>query len=124
MKRLPGLVLAFFSVLALTVGFAGSRAHADPIVYDYPALPGPVANCKWFDDNINNHSLASIIRQTDLIYNLKALAAGQNVAVSGTATTELGGQLVQFDLDRRLLCVTAEAINPTLPAPTPTPPQL
>jgi hypothetical protein len=122
MKRLPALVFSSLLAIGVSGACAGVRASAAPIAYAYSALPGPATTCKWFDDNINDHSLDAIIRQTDLIYNRAPLEPGVNVAVNGTATTALGGALVSFDYTRRLMCVTSEAIDPTQPQPTPTPP--
>jgi hypothetical protein len=118
MKRRASLALA---LVALAAGFAGSGpAIAQSITYAFTGLPGNVSDCAWFDDNINDRSLDSLIRQTDQLYNRVALPPGQAVAISGTGTTAKGEQLVQFDLGRRLICTGADAVYPPTPSPQPT----
>lgn len=121
-RSIPRFAFALVAFLAalLSAGFGAVRA--DTIVYTYPGLPGPVANCQWFDDNINDRSIDAIIRQTDLIYNRLALPAGENVAITQTATSAAGAQLVAFNVNRRLLCADSSAFHaePT-PTPSPTP---
>ena len=107
-----------FVALAFSAGFGAVRA--DTIVYTYPALPGPVANCQWFDDNINDRAIDALIRQTDLLYNRAALPAGVNVAITQTATTAAGAQEAGFDLNRRSLCADS-AVFREEPAPSPSP---
>lgn len=116
-RNLTG-ALAFLA-FALFAGFGTVRA--DTIVYTYPALPGPVANCVWFDDNINDRAIDALIRQTDLIYNRATLPVGLNVAITQSATTAAGAQEVSFDVNRRLLCADSAAFHeePT-PSPSPT----
>jgi hypothetical protein len=108
---------AFFAVAASAVVPAASET----IVYEYPAMPGPVANCQWFNDNLNDRTIDGIIRLTDLIYNRVALTPDTPVTVTQTATTAAGVQVVQFDLGRRLLCAGAEALHPELSQPSPPP---
>jgi hypothetical protein len=91
------------------------------VYYQYPALPGPVSNCQWFDDNINDRTTDSIVRQTDLIYNRLALTPNTTVNVSGSATTQLGAQVVQFDVGGRLLCAESTVLHPDLTEPSPSP---
>jgi hypothetical protein len=110
--------MVFASLIAAGfIAAAGSviaPASAETIAYSYAALPGPVSNCQWFDDNLNDHSIDAIIRQTDLLYNRATLQPGFDVAVSATATTLRGDQLVQFDLKGRLLCAGATALHPEM----------
>lgn len=97
-------------------------APAETIVYEFAALPGPVVNCQWFDDNLNDHSIDAMIRQTDLLYNRVALPPDVTVAVSQTATTARGDQVAQFDLHGRLLCAGAAVFHPEMTESTPSPP--
>lgn len=101
--------LAFLTFLALLLSAGLGIARADTVVYTYPALPGPVANCQWFDDNLNDRSIDALIRQTDLIYNRAALPADANVTVTQSAKNAAGTQLVGFDLNRRSLCADSAA---------------
>jgi hypothetical protein len=41
--------------------------------------------------------------------------------VTGTATTAQAGQVVQFDISRRLLCAGAQVLHPEMPEPSPSP---
>lgn len=120
MKRSTHLVIFAAAALGLAA-VAGKSAPAETIAYSYVALPGPVDNCRWFDDNLNDHSESSMIRLTDLLYNRAALPPGTGVAVSGSALSARGDQLVQFDLHGRLLCAGAAALHPELTEATPTP---
>ncbi|MBV8373792.1 MAG: hypothetical protein JOY69_11080 [Candidatus Eremiobacteraeota bacterium] len=115
--------LAFAAFIA-AVGSAALAAPAETVAYSYPALPGPVANCVWFDDNLNDHSIDAIIRQTDLLYNRAPLPPGATVAVSQTGTTARGDQIAQFTLNGRLLCAGATAFHPEMTEATPTPPDI
>jgi hypothetical protein len=105
----------------IALGFATLPARSETIYYQFPALPGPVANCQWFDDNINDRSIDAIVRQTDLIYNRLALTPNTNVAVTGSATTLRGAQVVQFDVNGRLLCAEATVMHPDLVEPSASP---
>ncbi|HEY1429787.1 MAG TPA: hypothetical protein VGF18_09450 [Candidatus Tumulicola sp.] len=106
----------------IALGLATLPARSETIYFQFPALPGPVANCQWFDDNINDRSTDSIVRQTDLIYNRLALTPNTNVAITGSATTQKGEQVVQFDVAGRLLCAEATVMHPEVPEPSPSPP--
>lgn len=119
MKR--STVFAAIAAVALTIALT-SRTPAETIVYAYAALPGPVANCTWFNDNLNDHSEASMIRLTDLLYNRAALPPGANVNVSAGAPDGRGDQDLQFTLNGRLLCAGAAALHPEIVEATPTPP--
>jgi hypothetical protein len=117
MKRRASLAVA---LVALAAAFgAAAPATAQNIVYEFTGLPGGASECAWFDDNINERSLDSLIRQTNLLYNRVALPPGQPIAISGTATTAQGAQVVQFDLGKRLICTGADAVYPPTPAPSP-----
>jgi hypothetical protein len=107
---------------AAVLGIASLPARSETIYYQFPALPGPVANCQWFDDNINDRTTDSLVRQTDLIYNRLALVPNSTVTVTGSATTQKGAQVVQFDVAGRLLCAEATVIHPDLTEPSPSPP--
>jgi hypothetical protein len=120
MKRPLLLVAAAAATLALAL--AGlAPAPAETVVYIYAALPGPVSNCTWFDDNLNDHSESAMIRLTDLLYNRAALPPGANVNVSQTATTGRGDQELGFTLNGRGLCAGAAAFHPEIVEATPTP---
>jgi len=119
MKR-SMLFVAAAGTLALALA-GRAPAPAETVVYVYAALPGPVSNCTWFDDNLNDHSESGMIRLTDLIYNRAALPPGANVNVSQTATTGRGDQEVGFTLNGRLLCAGAAAFRPEIVEATPTP---
>ena len=100
------------------LALAAGAASAQPILFSFVALPGAVDSCKWFDDNINDRSIGALSRQTDLLYNLVALPAGQEVAVGGPAVTEQGEQLVDFKLNARTVCSAGEAIYGPTPSPS------
>lgn len=121
MKRSTLFAAVVIAALALAV-VARTPAPAETIAYTYAALPGPVANCQWFDDNLNDHAEGSMVRLTDLLYNRAALPAGTAVNVSGSSTTARGDQVVQFQVNGRLLCAGAAALNPSITEATPTPP--
>jgi hypothetical protein len=116
----------FVSLMAVAFSVAAASAivsaPAETIAYSYAALPGPLANCQWFDDNLNDHSIDAMIRQTDLIYNRKALPPGAAVSVSQTGVTARGDQLAAFDLNGRLLCAGASVLHPDMTEAAPTPP--
>ncbi len=116
------LATAFMAILALGSGIASAQT----IVYTFAGLPGAVDTCKWFDDNINDRDVGALTRQTDLLYNRVALPPDQPVAIKGTAATDRGEQLVDFDLDKRTICAPASAVygptpEPTNQSPTPLP---
>lgn len=89
------------------------------ILYSFTGLRGAVDTCKWFNDNIGDRSIGALTHQTDLLYNRIALPAGADVAVRGTAVTEQGEQLVDFDLGRATICTAAEAVYGPTPSPSP-----
>jgi hypothetical protein len=92
------------------------------ILYSFTGLRGNVDTCKWFDDNLNtDRSEGSMIHQTDLLYNRIALPPDEPVTVRGTAVTDEGGQLVDFDLHGATICSTAEAVYGPTPSPSPAP---
>jgi hypothetical protein len=122
MKRLSALTVSTLAAGVAVVAFAALPARSETIYYQFPALPGPAANCQWFDDSINDRSTDSLIRQTDLIYNRLALVPNSTVTVTGSATTQKGAQVVQFDVAGRLLCAEATVIHPDLAEPLPSPP--
>jgi hypothetical protein len=119
MKRPSAAAAAFIGLLFV----AGGAASAQPILYSFTALRGAVGTCKWFDDNITDRSTAALTRQTDLLYNRLALPAEEQITVGGTATTDQGEQLVDFNLGGRTVCSAASAIyGPTpIPSEAPTP---
>ncbi|HVA34520.1 MAG TPA: hypothetical protein VNG31_10245 [Candidatus Baltobacteraceae bacterium] len=106
--------------IAAVVGIAPPVA-ADTIVYGFAALPGDVAACRWFDENLNDRSLGALARQVDLLYNRVALPAGTPVTVTQTATTTTGTQLVAFTVDRKTVCIGIDAVHPS-PIPSPAAP--
>ena len=111
------------AAVTLALALAGrAPAPAETVVYAYAALPGPVENCTWFDDNLNDHSENAMIRLTDLIYNRAALPPGATVNVTQSATTGRGDREAGFTLNGRLLCAGAAAFNPEIVEATPTPP--
>jgi hypothetical protein len=110
------------SLSAVILALVALPARSETIYYQFPALPGPVANCQWFDDNINDRTTDSLVRQTDLIYNRLALVPNSTVTATGSATTQKGTQVVQFDVAGRLLCAEATVIHPDLTEPSPSPP--
>ncbi|MBV9055844.1 MAG: hypothetical protein JO078_10790 [Candidatus Eremiobacteraeota bacterium] len=111
------LPTAFLALLL----FAGSIASAETISYTFTGLPGAVDSCKWFDDNLNDRDIGSLTRQTDLLYNRVALPVDQQVAIRGTALTERGEQLADFDLGKRTICAPASAIYGPTPEPSESP---
>ena len=115
------LVAATAAVMALATR---APAPAETVVYSYAALPGPVANCTWFNDNINDHSEDTMIHLTDLIYNRAALPPGANVNVTERTTTSRGDQELGFTLNGRLLCAGSAAFHPEIVEATPTPPSV
>lgn len=112
--------VVILAAMAMAGALAGP-AQAETTVYIYPALPGPAANCQWFDDNINDRSIDAIIRQTDALYNRLALPPGVPVAITGSAATAQGERVVDFHLNRRWLCADHAAFVPE-PAQSPAPP--
>lgn len=121
MRKL-GMALAAASFLL--AGLCRLPARAETTVYIYPALPGPATSCQWFDDNINDRSIDALIRQTDLLYNRLALPPGVPVALTGSATTQQGEQVVDFHLNKRWLCAdhaafVPEPVQSPLPSPAP-----
>jgi hypothetical protein len=116
MKRSPAVAAAF----ALLVALGAGAASAQTILYSFTGLRGPVDTCKWFDDNLNDRSIDALTHQTDLLYNRLALPVGTDITVRGTAVTEQGEQLVDFDL-HTAVCTAAEAIYGPTPSPSPTP---
>jgi hypothetical protein len=118
MKR-PSAAAAGFAVL---LALGGGAASADPILYTFTGLRGGAGDtCKWFNDNLTDRSIAALSRQTDLLYNRIALPVDENVTVGGTATTEQGGQLVDFHVNGALICTTAEAVYGATPMPSGSP---
>lgn len=117
MKR-PSTAAAAF---ALTIILAAGAAPASPILFVFTGLRGGAADtCKWFDDNLDDRSVAALTHQTDLLYNRIALPPETDVTVRGTALTNQGEQLVDFDLHSALICTTGEAIYGPTPSPSPT----
>ena len=114
------LPTAFIALLLVGSGIASAQT----IMYTFTGLPGAVDTCKWFDDNLNDRSIDSLTRQTDLLYDRVALPADEPVAIKGTALTERGEQLVDFDLGKRTICAPAAAVYGPTPEPSvsPTPP--
>jgi|SRR5580704_167430 hypothetical protein len=117
MKRPTAATAAFLVILAL----AGGVASAQTILYTFTGLPGAVDTCKWFDDNLNDRSVGALTRQTDLLYNRIALPADAPVTVRGTATTDQGEPLVDFNLGSKTFCTAAEAIYGPTPEPSTSP---
>jgi hypothetical protein len=116
MKR-PSTAAAAF---ALTVILGAGAASAQPILFTFTGLRGgAVDTCKWFDDNLQDRSIGTLTRQTDLLYNRIALPADATVAVRGTAVTDEGEQLVDFQLNSATICTAAEAIYGPTPSPSP-----
>ncbi len=122
MKHSMVFVSLLVAALVLSWASATISAPAETIAYSYAALPGPVSNCQWFDDNLNDHSIDAMIRQTDLLYNRAALPPDVTVTVSQTATTARGDQVAQFAVNGRLLCAGASALHPEMTEASPTPP--
>ncbi len=121
MNRLKVVAASAVAGAAIMAALCALPAHAETIYFQFPALPGPVANCQWFDDNINDRSTDALVRQTDLIYNRLALTANTNAAVTGSATTKAGGQVVQFDVGSRLMCAESTVMHPEQAEPSPAP---
>jgi hypothetical protein len=110
------------AVIGLALAAAGARTQAaDRVVYQFAALQGGVDQCRWFDDNLNDRTESSLVRQVDALYNRVALPPDAPVTVTASATAASGEPLLGFTLDRRSLCAGAEAIRPT-PAPSPASP--
>ncbi|MBV8067144.1 MAG: hypothetical protein JO113_04135 [Candidatus Eremiobacteraeota bacterium] len=91
------------------------------ILYSFAGLRGAVDTCKWFDDNITDRSISALTHQTDLLYNRIALPADADVTARGTAVTEQGEQLVDFNLHNATICTAAEALYGPTPSPSPSP---
>jgi hypothetical protein len=117
MKRPTAAAAAFLLTLAL----AGGAASAQTILYTFTGLPGAVDTCKWFDDNLNDRSIDALTRQTNLLYNRIALPADTAVAIRGTATTDAGEALVDFNLGSKTACGPAAAIYGPTPQPSTSP---
>jgi hypothetical protein len=118
MKRTPAAATLF---VALLMG-AGTAGSAQPILASFTGLPGAVADCKWFDDNLNtDRDVGSLTRQTDLLYNRIALPAGENVALGATATSAEGDELIDYKLGSKTVCSTAVAIYGSAAESTETP---
>jgi len=117
MKRPTAAAAAFVAILAA----AGGAASAQTILYTFTGLPGAVDTCKWFDDNLTDRSIGALIRQTNLLYNRIALPAETAVTVRGTATTDQGEALVDFNLGSKTVCAPAEAIYGPTPEPSTAP---
>jgi uncharacterized membrane protein YuzA (DUF378 family) len=110
------VVAAAFALVAVLAGVA---APAETILYSFTGLPGSVDTCKWFDDNLNqDRSVNTLTRQTDLLYNRIALPVDAPVTIGRTATTAAGAQLVDFNLQGKLVCTGAEAIYGPAPSPS------
>jgi hypothetical protein len=117
MKRPSAAAAAF----ALLVSSAAGAASASPILFVFTGLRGGASDtCKWFDDNLGDRSVGALTRQTDLLYNRIALPPDTDVTVRGTAVTNQGEQLVDFNLGSTLICTAAEAIYGPTPSPSPT----
>ncbi len=116
------LVLASICAIALAAAIAPAASRADGVVYAYTALPGPLSNCQWFDDHLNDRSTDSIAQLVDLIYNRAALQAGTPlqpgapVTVTQSGTTTQGAPLKTFTYAGRILCAQADAVTPSAPA--------
>lgn len=116
MKR-PSAAAAAFALMIL---LAGGAASAAPILFVFTGLRGGAADtCKWFDDNLGDRSVGALTRQTDLLYNRIALPPDADVTVRGTAVTNAGEQLVDFNLGSALICTAGEAIYGPTPSPSP-----
>lgn len=116
MKR-PSTAAAAFAIM---ITLAAGAASASPILFVFTGLRGGATDtCKWFDDNLTDRSVGALTRQTDLIYNRIALPVDQDVTVRGTATTEQGEQLVDFQLNSATICTAGEAIYGPTPSPAP-----
>jgi hypothetical protein len=117
MKRPTAVAAAFILMLPLAAG-----ASAQPVLYTFTGLRGGAADtCKWFDDNLGDRSVGALTRQTDLLYNRIALPAGTTVTVRGTAVTDEGEQVVDFQLNSATICTAGDAIYGPTPSPSPAP---
>ena len=108
----------FFGVAALALAASMPlQARADQVLYTFAALRGDVGVCQWFDNNINDRSLAAMIAQTDMLYNRTPLPPGAPVANVRTATLQNGTTVAGFTVNGVLLCAGDDAINPSAPPP-------
>jgi hypothetical protein len=108
------------AAFALLITVAAGAASASPILFVFTGLRGGAADtCKWFDDNLEDRSVAALTRQTDLLYNRIALPPDTDVTVRGTAVTDQGEQVVDFNLSGALICTAGEAIYGPTPSPSP-----
>ncbi len=117
MKRTIAAAAAFAAIAVLT----GGPAPAETILYSFTGLRGAVDTCKWFDDNIDDRSVAALTHQTDLLYNRITLPVDAPVTVRGKATSNAGEQLVDFDLHSQTFCAAAEALYGPAPSPSASP---
>jgi hypothetical protein len=117
MNRPTAAAAAFAAIAAL----AGGAASGQTILFTFTGLPGAVDTCKWFDDSIGDRSAGALTRQTDLLYNRIALPVDAPVAIRGTATTDEGEALVDFNLGSKTVCTAAEAVYGPTPSPSPSP---
>lgn len=118
MKRPSALAAAFVVTATLATG----AASAQPILFMFAGLRGGAADtCKWFDDDLTDRSIGALTRQTDLLYNRIALPPGKDITVRGTAVTDQGEQLVDFQLNSATICTAAEAIYGPTPSPSASP---
>ena len=117
MKRPSIAAVAFAAGMLLAAG----AASAQTILFSFTGLRGAVDTCKWFDDNLSDRSVAALTHQTDLLYNRIALPAGDDVTPRGTAVTDQGEQLVDFNLKNATICTAAEALYGPTPSPSPSP---
>ena len=116
MKR-PSTAAAAFAVM---MSLAAGAAPASPILFVFTGLRGGAADtCKWFNDNLTDRSVGALTRQTDLLYNRIALPVDQDVTVRGSATSDEGEQLVDFQLSSATICTAGEAIYGPTPSPAP-----
>jgi hypothetical protein len=108
------------------VGIVASAAlvampvRAETVVYEFPALRGDLAQCIWFNNNLNDRSEGTLIHQVELIYNRTTLPPGASVTVTQTGTTANGEQVGEIMLGNTKLCAGIEAIRPS-PVPSPAP---
>ncbi|MBV8155178.1 MAG: hypothetical protein JOY98_12205 [Candidatus Eremiobacteraeota bacterium] len=108
---------AIVTLMALAGALAARCTAADSIVYSFVALRGDVSTCQWFDENLNDRSEHSLVRQVDALYNRVALPPNAAVNVTQTATASTGTALLGFTLGNAQLCAAAGAIRPT-PVPS------
>ena len=111
-KTMAAALAAGVVLAAASLGIA----RADTVVYVDPALPGPVINCAWFDDHLDDRTEYAIVRQVDLLFNRAALSAGDQATITQSGVTQRGEALVGFTLNRRSLCSDAAAFS-SQPAP-------